>query len=379
MPQPRWRSNQLSRRKPSKRERCNHAAATWNEGCLNPTCKNYYDKGGGKGWSLNPDLDEINALEGHTMIPMPNVVTKKKGATTQHQYSGQGSFYGGGQVAHYPSCTHKGDKVVFEWGAKKLYAARGFDLDEFSDEWGLIIDLANNVRPPLYSRKFLQSMTSERLKVLEKHTVTIPPKVVTAEVLQLDWPDMGIPPVWLDFWRDLWKLMPERTVIACVGGHGRTGTALAALIIAAGYDYWSALETVRKEHCEKAVESLVQEKYLHALYVEYLEEALEVATAAGNANEVADLQADIDHAAKQVPSYTNNTSSKQSSKGTTKQLGPANPATTPGDIYTADGEVMKMIGGEVHYLVCTEPTCTDRNCVVPSHEGWVSEKSLGGI
>ena len=92
------------------------------------------------------------------------------------------------------------------------------------------------------------------------------------EVVTFHWPDMTAPDyVPLSFWRSLLNRLPHRTCVSCIGSHGRTGTALAALLIA---DNFAATEPdpvtrakviiahVRKVHCHKCIETPSQEKYI---------------------------------------------------------------------------------------------------------------------
>ncbi len=53
----------------------------------------------------------------------------------------------------------------------------------------------------------------------------------------------------------------KKVHIGCIGGHGRTGTVLAALV--AEYGELDAINYVRKHYCKKAVESSVQINFLH--------------------------------------------------------------------------------------------------------------------
>ena len=53
--------------------------------------------------------------------------------------------------------------------------------------------------------------------------------------------------------------------IACIGGHGRTGTFLAALLVREGWGPADAVEYIRGGYCKKAIESKEQEE----LIVEY--------------------------------------------------------------------------------------------------------------
>ena len=58
----------------------------------------------------------------------------------------------------------------------------------------------------------------------------------------------------------------KRILVCCVGGHGRTGTALAALMLTSGtWKTWDAIKEIRKVYCDEAVETKVQVTYLEDL------------------------------------------------------------------------------------------------------------------
>jgi protein-tyrosine phosphatase len=81
------------------------------------------------------------------------------------------------------------------------------------------------------------------------------------------WPDFKLPKVKIAFWRRLHDFIDEKgwkdVCIHCAGGHGRTGTALSALIIAnAGLPAKEAVEIVRDNYCNLCVETLEQCFYL---------------------------------------------------------------------------------------------------------------------
>ena len=76
----------------------------------------------------------------------------------------------------------------------------------------------------------------------------------------VDWPDFGVPEdgaLLSDALRDLLTRARggERVEIGCLGGHGRTGTALACLTVLAGVDPAVAVEWVRTNYCAMAVET----------------------------------------------------------------------------------------------------------------------------
>lgn len=88
----------------------------------------------------------------------------------------------------------------------------------------------------------------------------------------IDWPDYGLP--------EVWDIALEQLVVAvekaqkgvdvefgCIGGHGRTGTALAAVNVILGADPVESISHVRKNHCSHAIETQRQEwwvKWVHA-------------------------------------------------------------------------------------------------------------------
>lgn len=91
-----------------------------------------------------------------------------------------------------------------------------------------------------------------------------------AEIAILPWPDGGAPTCPRDTERALsYGLEAARAgsfvEIGCHAGHGRTGTAVAALMILSGAGLDEALERVWSDYCEFAVETIAQEHYLREL------------------------------------------------------------------------------------------------------------------
>jgi hypothetical protein len=83
----------------------------------------------------------------------------------------------------------------------------------------------------------------------------------------LDWPDFGVP-------RDLAAAdalilsafrrarAGERVEVACVGGHGRSGTILACMAVLAGVPAASAVQWLRQHYCERAVQEPSQQYWV---------------------------------------------------------------------------------------------------------------------
>ena len=86
----------------------------------------------------------------------------------------------------------------------------------------------------------------------------------------LDWPDFGVPADPARVVSTLRSLLDparagERVEIGCLGGHGRTGTALACLATIAGLPAVDAVAWVRASYCLKAVETAEQEAFVAEL------------------------------------------------------------------------------------------------------------------
>lgn len=80
---------------------------------------------------------------------------------------------------------------------------------------------------------------------------------------------------WRDFWlpadragaiaafRDVWsRAETERVEVACGGGHGRTGTALACIAVIDGVSPGDAVTYVRAHYSPAAVETPWQRRYV---------------------------------------------------------------------------------------------------------------------
>jgi protein-tyrosine phosphatase len=57
----------------------------------------------------------------------------------------------------------------------------------------------------------------------------------------------------------------ERVEVGCLGAHGRTGTALAALAVLAGHPADDAVAWVRRTYCDRAVETDEQADFVTRL------------------------------------------------------------------------------------------------------------------
>src|SRR6266568_751485 len=92
------------------------------------------------------------------------------------------------------------------------------------------------------------------------------PPAVPWESRWLKWPDFRLPsdaadvlPALTEAWQ---RAVAERVEIACAGGHGRTGTALACLAILDGVPGTEAVAFVREHYDPHAVETPGQRRYV---------------------------------------------------------------------------------------------------------------------
>jgi hypothetical protein len=92
------------------------------------------------------------------------------------------------------------------------------------------------------------------------------PPAVSWESRWIRWPDFRLPaddsevlPALTEAWE---RAVTERVEIACAGGHGRTGTALACLAILDGVPGTEAVAFVREHYDPHAVETPAQRRYV---------------------------------------------------------------------------------------------------------------------
>ncbi|MGD0066208.1 MAG: protein-tyrosine phosphatase family protein [Streptosporangiaceae bacterium] len=115
-------------------------------------------------------------------------------------------------------------------------------------------------------RSLRRPLPPEELPTFAIYLLGQPPPAVPWESRWLRWPDFRLPadqdevlPVLTEAWR---RAPAERVEIACTGGHGRTGTALACLAIIDGVPRSSAVAFVRAHYDKQAVETFRQRRYV---------------------------------------------------------------------------------------------------------------------
>lgn len=165
----------------------------------------------------------------------------------------------------YQSCSHsgtvhvatRGNIMLFGGGTSKSVSSNGMDF---------VLDLVGN-----YSPTFWTFPDGWRVK-----EYLVPPKVIKMPITDMHAPwEVGLP-----FWRKLWADLQEQAhghrgatgerlkiLVLCMGGHGRTGTVLSALLRASKLRVpdGDIVTYIRSRYCSKAVESADQIDYLRSL------------------------------------------------------------------------------------------------------------------
>jgi hypothetical protein len=170
-----------------------------------------------------------------------------------------------GYLSYTKRCpVHTGAESVYRSLDKlvSLGGAQGHDVNGTAAD--LVLDLAG-----LYSGAAIKLIKSGPDDWL--HLNALVPKVAPSIVF--NWPDGAAVPANVEFWRQVWirlkatAVQTRHVIVCCAGGHGRTGTALASLILADDLTMTAdtAMQWVRAHHCASAIETKDQERYLRLL------------------------------------------------------------------------------------------------------------------
>ena len=160
----------------------------------------------------------------------------------------------------YSSCKHDRQAVPLE-NNLSIYASAYRDVKYCTDEK---VDIG----------VYMYDSWGTGILVTPGLEVPWAPEVLTQQVL-LDWPDFGIPDLEYIPLVDIIRWMLDQLAAGkhletgCMGGHGRTGTMLACILVAQGVPPGTALVRVRKDHCSKAVENEKQGQFVAAFYKLY--------------------------------------------------------------------------------------------------------------
>jgi hypothetical protein len=167
------------------------------------------------------------------------------------------------------NCTHRDVTKVLTIGKCELWAGSQAQVKRQIGRFDLVISLLNdkdrgrlNFRISRGSGRMLSRVSEYRRR--------------RSGFLSIEWPDMQAPDLERDFWEALHQDLSHldgRAVIYCMGGHGRTGTALTILAtLSKACGDMDPVRWVREQYCESAVETKAQ--------IDYLQDTIGVATTA---------------------------------------------------------------------------------------------------
>lgn len=158
----------------------------------------------------------------------------------------------------YEPCFHEPTNVI-KGQNSLIYVGKRIDCERKVNDFDIVINLSGS------SVKYRGHI----IPIKELSKFRNPFKQSFVELL-LDWPDMGIPyGLGLEFWKALVEYIESKNskvLIFCIGGHGRTGTAVASLLITMlNYSAKESIDWVKQNYCNKAIETKKQVEYIYSL------------------------------------------------------------------------------------------------------------------
>jgi hypothetical protein len=169
----------------------------------------------------------------------------------------------------FKSCSHEITPIFTLGNEKQTPITFCGATKETVQPWKLLSDdLVLNVSG------YSLSTTSELFKgPIEFASLKALLPIVHVKEIMLGWLDGSSFPATVEFWQRFYDICQEqgykRVIACCLGGHGRTGTALAAILIANGaMTDLEAIAFIQKQYCSEAIETKSQELYLEKLYFE---------------------------------------------------------------------------------------------------------------
>ena len=229
-----------------------------------------------------PDLDEnfdayMAAIEAEEVQVAKNWNDWNEGLLPDEDFSTKKEFFWSADVADAlkassPSkasrlCSHHLQPFTFKVGEQEytLYGSAFSDRksEPQADKAGVCVFLdprwMQEYRPVWINPAMAEIMGNRVQAKLETPTIF------------LDWPDMGVLEI-----EDLKHVVSYLAnvidigvEIGCMGGHGRTGTLMALVMVQLGCDAEEAIQTIRTDYCDKAIETKKQENLIKAFAKRY--------------------------------------------------------------------------------------------------------------
>lgn len=175
-------------------------------------------------------------------------------------------------------CAHTPDPVkdpVFETDEVRLFIADAAGARSAKEKFDIILDGGDVVTP--YEQSPILQGDKEMVSKFTKHII---PYRLLPRVLRIKWFDRQDPDLKVAFWPEMAEYLTEQgkkklggkdgsrlnVLTVCQGGHGRSGSALTALMMCyTDYSPFEAIVHLRANHCPRAIESTIQHEYLDLL------------------------------------------------------------------------------------------------------------------
>jgi hypothetical protein len=195
-------------------------------------------------------INEWKKKNGVSDVPGLSVYSNTSGTVPKTPIGG--SYGGSGTL--YSNCWHKPQKVIDgkHWevwaGTKNDCTAHVFKFDVILNVSNGLATVPQHEIPFKWAQKYTNQQTKE---------------------IMLDWPDQGVPVIDPHFWTDLKNHLSStksKMLTFCMGGHGRTGTAVACLLVACGWKPVDAKNWIWRHYCKEAIETAQQESYIDEVY-----------------------------------------------------------------------------------------------------------------
>lgn len=190
--------------------------------------------------------------------PLEDAVVHGSIDTKDDKWWGSNYGFGGSTIGSYNKFCggHKPQKLI-QGNGWSVSAGTKYQINNEVYSYDVLLNCSNS-GPLMYNHKIPFKWWDEMRQGFKQ----------PLEV-ELDWPDRGEVDLPAEFWLQLKRHLEKEKqsmLVFCVGGHGRTGTAVACLMVASGYAGDEAIAWVRKNYCEDAIESKEQEKYVQEIY-----------------------------------------------------------------------------------------------------------------
>ena len=194
---------------------------------------------------------------GDKKITLPGVSSTAAKVVTQ-TYPKQETVSFGRWCNHNPA-----DEPLFYKDGVDLYIADVLGFKNHYKEFDTAIDCGS-----ILSSSQVYVLADRLLEGDKKLIEALKPFVMRPEldpsILVIDWEDRKAPMLKPSFWPALVKKMKGTTLIACQGGHGRSGTGAVCMMMVMNPEYSpaDAIIHLRAVHCARAIESKEQHQYI---------------------------------------------------------------------------------------------------------------------